>query len=724
MRTVLTRGYPRWEFFIDYNGNGVWDSGTDSPKVVTGTDPLGYATFPLMSPGTYSVCEIPQTGWTNSDPGSATTVAGKVCDSVTIPLQVLAAVEVKFGNVQQTGSITVVKKDATSGATIGGAKFQLWNDVNGDGAYDAGDTPRGDEVTATNGSYTWTGLPWGKYLIQETVAPTGYTLPTVTIQSATIGANTLTAEVTFRDPRQDGSITVVKKDATSGATIGGAKFQLWNDVNGDGAYDAGDTPRGDEVTATNGSYTWTDLPWGKYLIQETVAPTGYTLPTVTIQSATIGANTLTAEVTFRDPRQDGSITVVKKDATSGATIGGAKFQLWNDVNGDGAYDAGDTPRGDEVTATNGSYTWTGLPWGKYLIQETVAPTGYTLPTVTIQSATIGANTLTAEVTFRDPRQDGSITVVKKDATSGATIGGAKFQLWNDVNGDGAYDAGDTPRGDEVTATNGSYTWTDLPWGKYLIQETVAPTGYTLPTVTIQSATIGANTLTAEVTFRDPRQAGSITVVKKDATSGATIGGAKFQLWNDVNGDGAYDAGDTQRGDEVTATNGSYTWTGLPWGKYLIQETVAPTGYTLPTVTIQSATIGANTLTAEATFRDPRQDRVDHGGEEGCDQTGATIWLGRSSSCGLTSTAMVPTTPVTRSAATEVTGPMAGLHLDRPALGQVPDPGDCAPRPATPCRPVTIQAATLERQHPDRRASPSTTRVRPGRSRGHARMRQD
>ena len=74
------------------------------------------------------------------------------------------------------------------------------------------------------------------------------------------------------------------------------------------------------------------------------------------------------------------------------------------------------------------------------------------------------------------------------------MAGAKFQLWNDVNGDGCF----TTLVDTViaamqtTAADGKSTWTDLAWGNYLVQETAAPTGYTLPTVTIQSATIGAN----------------------------------------------------------------------------------------------------------------------------------------------------------------------------------------------------------------------------------------
>lgn len=149
-----------WTIFLDANNNGALDQGERSGT----TDSGGNVTFANLTPGTYRVCEVPQSGWITSDPGDGTN-----CKSVTLGLA--GTVTVKFGNFQN--------------ATKSGRKF---NDLNANGTQDAGEAGlsgweihlfgtdgRGNSVhqhatTDSTGAYSFT-VPPGTYTVCETLQP-------------------------------------------------------------------------------------------------------------------------------------------------------------------------------------------------------------------------------------------------------------------------------------------------------------------------------------------------------------------------------------------------------------------------------------------------------------------------------------------------------------------------------------------------------------------------
>ena len=203
------------KLYQDTNSNQTLDAtdlanqGTGFPKstttaTVSGTD--GSYKFANLPSGDYIICEVLQSTWTQSTPSN------QVCHAGNPPLADggfavnLAGVDVSgqnFGNFQN-GSISGVKfKDAnanglqdtseynaTTGAGgLGGWTIKLYQDNNatggvGDGSLTSADTQASGwpkttttttSATSTNGTYSFTGVPPGDYVVCEVVdnAPAG-----------------------------------------------------------------------------------------------------------------------------------------------------------------------------------------------------------------------------------------------------------------------------------------------------------------------------------------------------------------------------------------------------------------------------------------------------------------------------------------------------------------------------------------------------------------------
>jgi len=100
---------PGWTIFIDENDNGTLDSGETS-TVTEDTCHLGWYWFEGLPAGTYNICEVNQTGWTQTYPDN--------CHEVTLPdnnpsgMKVsdnaVSGPEYNFGN-RELGSLTLCK---------------------------------------------------------------------------------------------------------------------------------------------------------------------------------------------------------------------------------------------------------------------------------------------------------------------------------------------------------------------------------------------------------------------------------------------------------------------------------------------------------------------------------------------------------------------------------------------------------------------------------------
>ncbi len=532
--------------FNDMDGNGTQDAGdnglsgwkiyltgleTDS----TTTDANGNYSFVGLGPGTYSLSEEFQTGWmqTTANPSDITTQSGTDVSGQ------------NFGNFEKV--------------SISGMKF---NDVDGDGVKDAEDTglsgwkiylngsAADSATTDVDGNYQFVGLGPGTYsLSEETQA--GWVQTTNNPTAITTSSGTDVSGQNF------GNFDKV--------TISGMKF---NDMDGNGTKDVGDvgisgwkiyingSVTDSATTDVDGNYSFVGIGPGTYNLSEAVQ-SGWQ------QTTSNPSAIITSSGTDVSGQNFGNFEKV--------TISGMKF---NDMNGDGIKDVGDngvsgwkiylngSASDSTTTDANGDYSFTNLGPGTYTLSEAVQ-NGWTQTTANPLPITTSSGTDVSGQNF------GNIEL--------GTISGMKF---NDMDGNGTKDAGDTGIGgwkmylsgtvtdSTTTDVDGNYSFVNLPQGAYTISEEVQ-SGW------MQTSPVGgtySETISTSGTNLTGRNFGNFEKV--------SISGMKF---NDMDGDGTKDAGDNglsgwkiyltglETDSTTTDANGNYSFVGLGPGMYSLSE---------------------------------------------------------------------------------------------------------------------------------------------------------
>ena len=375
-----------------------------------------------------------------------------------------------------------------------------------------------------------------------------------------------------------------------------------------------------EVVVTNGKITLDKLKKGTYTIKEISAPYGYLLDTKTYNVEVKVNQTATQAVVNTEPT--GTFTLVKKNADKSANLQGAEYRIWNSN-----YDKTFT------TNENGEIKVEGLKLGKYNYQETKAPEGYLIDD-TVYSFELKYKDQNTAVVFAsaertDEEPTGTITIIKKDAKTGTTTQGdavfegavykvyAKEDIYNKAKTKKFYSSGDLVATRTMNEKGTTEDITNLPLGKYVVKEEVAPKGYMLDTkeydVTLSYKDQYEEIITNTTTSLEKVKEMGLHIFKSGIkeNSGVTPGlaGAEFtiklnsaveeaykqgytyeEVWNGIDEDGNKVEVNSKRVAEaqviaptieviVTDENGdAYTQNKLAYGKYIVKETKTPTDY--------------------------------------------------------------------------------------------------------------------------------------------------
>ena len=587
-------GLAGWTVFVDTNNNGVLNAGERS----TVTDIDGRFAITGLTAGNINLVEVVPAGFAPT-PGFTNRQTVRIRDGRE---QRASFPNVALPPVTGTVAGTVFEDRNENGTREAGepgiAGWAMFIDTNGDAIPNAGEP---SAATGADGSYRITGVNPGAVTVFE--VPAGGLRPTVGGLFPLVGATdrrtvtvtsgaTATANFGNLIP-QVGSIQGTVRNDLNGDGLSGAGEPalagrtVFVDLNANGSVDAGEPTR---LTDAAGGYAFTGIHTGSYTISE-VVPAGWTNAADSPASRGVdvalgSANT----VDFFDlVPAAGSISGLvfnDVDGDGGQTAGEpglAGWQVFIDTDGNGIAGATEPTT---LTDPTGAYSFTGVPYGPVTVRE-VAPTDWvaTNPLSQARSFLQLSGAATAGVSFGNRERIGSITGI----------------VWNDANGNGLADAGesgavgatlylDLDRDGVQSPTDpiaiadasGRYTFSRVPAGPQRISQNL-DAGWVTAIGKSASAAInvtigGAHT--ADFFTLLPTTGSVSGTVHSDANANGLVDVTDAPLsgwvvYSDLNGNATLDV------DEPVATTdeaGSYTITGIPYGRNQIRE-VLQTGFT-------------------------------------------------------------------------------------------------------------------------------------------------
>lgn len=619
----------------DPNGDG--NPADGSLLATTATDLDGVYRFADLADGDYVVEEVDPPGATSTyDPSgsltdnlAAVTLAGVDVEDIDF-LDFGVFLFALSGSAYADGPL-LDGDFSPDDLPVAAITMELFGDLNGNGQVDAEDPLLGNAVTSLNGGYGFGGLVAGNFVVRQVDPPGALSVndrqgaPNDNLVGVAISGGDVT-DADFLDQELElaslhGSVrldpTGTGVPSPSHPALAGVLVLLFTDPNGDGNPFDGNAVA---LTATNlqGEYAFSQLPAGTYAIFQ-FDPQGASSTWDAEGSATdsiIGVTLNGFDLNDLDFLDTGAVTgvasgVITEDGSNldeaftpdDLPVAGVTVRLYADLDGDGQPSALDVPVSDAVSRVGGGFSFPGLVYGLY-VAEQITPPGATL--VNVLDGDLGSGTIPFEISgsafqnlfFLNQGLEPSNLAgsVRNDldgdgdpSDSDPALPNAPVRLFTDPNGDG-----DPADGLElaytVTNAQGAWAFSSVAIGDFVLVAGEVP-GSTSTYDTAGSLTDGRVALSLDGTHRS-----GLDFLKNGALL-ATISGTVFadgpandsqfsgddvplpaiflQLYADVNQNQMADTADLLISTTATNLSGSYAFSGLPGGRYLVVELDPP-----------------------------------------------------------------------------------------------------------------------------------------------------
>ena len=539
----------------------------------------------------------------------------------------ITVIEVVRSNTAQKGTITIGKSgevfstvSGTKGlyqpifsvAGLDGAVYEITaaeDIITLDGTLRASKGEVVDTVTTgADGTAKSRELYLGKYEVKEITAPFGMVLNSEvhSVELVYAGQEIAVTETAtdFYNERQRVEIDLVKSLETDesysvgmNGEIRDVSFGLYT-AEGLTAADGTEIPADSllEVLSLDGNghgKSVIDLPLGSYYVQEISTNAAYLTSDTKypVVFAYAGQDTALVHISTNEGNAIenkliyGSVSGKKSDE-DGKALGGAFIGIFKTGMTEFTKE---TAIATTVSAEDGSFSFAKVPYGTWVIREIESPKGYVLSEEEI-AVTISEVDEIVEISLVNYFICGSISLTKVDKDyPDNKLTGAVFEVYSDTNGDGKLDKDDTLLGTMTEMEGGIYQMKELRYGKYLVREKTAPTGYILDE-NVYPVSIEENGKTYTVEneagkgFLNEAQKGNLKIVK--TSSDGKVEGFSFRITG-VNYDQTF----------KTDRNGEISIEGLRIGEYTVSEVndKASAGYILPADKQASVQTGATTI---------------------------------------------------------------------------------------------------------------------------------
>ena len=609
------------EFQIYLKAAGNYDAAKDSERDVLVCDENGFAQSKKLPYGTYIVHQTK--GWEGRE----------LMDDFEVYIaQDGQTYRYLINNAAFESYIKVVKVDAETGVTIpyAGAGFQIYrpdgSKVEMTFTYP---TPTTIDTFYTNAEgylVTPEKLEYGSgYSLVEVQAPYGYVLDStpvyfdVTQDASSEEGGVTVIEVTKPNMAQKGVIKVSKTgEVFSSVTESDGVYQPVYEVTGlpgavfeitalediytlDGTlrYSAGEVV--DTITTgEDGTAQSQPLYLGKFQVKETGFPhgmvdTGENITEVELVYAGQEVEITETSTSFYNQRQKALVTldkVLEQEETFGIGMNGEITAVTF-----GLYAKEDIPAADgsiipadglleivSVDENGQAMCKTDLPFGSFYLKELSTDSHYLLngETFPFTFEYGGPSLAVVEIAANDGEAitneliRGEIRGLKTDE-NGTGLSGAVIGLFQS---DETEFTAENALATATSAEDGSFSFSDVPFGDWVLKELESPEGFILSDEVIP-VTIEEDGQVVEISLANERIYGSLRLTKVDKDyRDNKLTGAEFEVYRDTNGNKELDEGDELLGKLEETSTGIYELAHILYGGVFVKETKAPEGFLL------------------------------------------------------------------------------------------------------------------------------------------------